>query len=380
MKILCLPDGIPIDYTIQLANALAKSEEVMIATFAKPKLEHMDDISKNVELHITQLIRRPLWHPNNLIRVIGTIRKFVKYDPDIIHAQSTNPLTILIYMFQRKSTLITTFHDVKPHLGLEKKIMLRFVRFWLMKKSQQIFVHGECLKKIMIAEYNIPENKIKVIPIGEHNVSPFKKYTKMNVKEEKSVLFFGWIEIRKGLEYLIRAEPIISKEVPGTKIIIAGKSSEMNLSKGYFEKCQHLMINKNNFEIYNSHISWKFGAELFQKSSIVILPYIEVSQSGVIPTAYGFKKPVVVTRVGAMPEIVDDGITGLIVPPKDPDALARAIIQLLKDDRLRKDMGENAYNKLKTDLSWDGIAETTIKTYKEAMGVSHANYKSISNE
>ena len=81
-----------------------------------------------------------------------------------------------------------------------------------------------------------------------------------------------------------------------------------------------------NFIVYNYRIPYKEGAELFQRCSVVALPYIDASQSGVIPTAYGFKKPVVVTEVGAIPEIVGDGITGFIVPPRNPEALAEAIV------------------------------------------------------
>lgn len=79
---------------------------------------------------------------------------------------------------------------------------------------------------------------------------------------------------------------------------------------------------------------------------------------------FGFKKPVVVTDVGAIPEIVDDGVTGFIVPPRNSEAPAEAIIKLLKDEKLRKQMGENTYKKLKTDLSWDNIAEKTIEDAK----------------
>ena len=98
---------------------------------------------------------------------------------------------------------------------------------------------------------------------------------------------------------------------------------------------------------------------------MVVLPYIEASQSGIIPIAYAFKKPVVVTNVGSIPEVVDDGITGFIVPPKDPDALASAITKLLRDDKLRKEMGESAYRKMEEELSWDKIADKTIEVYRE---------------
>ena len=65
--------------------------------------------------------------------------------------------------------------------------------------------------------------------------------------------------------------------------------------------------------------------------------------------------------------IVDDRVTGFIVHARDPEALADAIVKLLKDNNLRKQMGENAYKKLKTDLSWDKIAEKTIRVYKKAI-------------
>ncbi|NQE52738.1 Trehalose synthase, partial [ANME-1 cluster archaeon GoMg3.2] len=189
----------------------------------------------------------------------------------------------------------------------------------------------------------------------------FKIYEKEDLKEDGNlILFFGRVYKYKGLEYLIKAEPLITKEVPEAKIVIAGTGEG-------FKKYENMMIHRDNFIVHSRYISYKEGAKLFQRCSLVALPYIDASQSGVIPTAYGFKKPVVVTKVGSIPEIVDDGLTGFIVPPKNPEALADAIIKLLKDEKLRKKMGENAYKKLKTDLSWDKIAEETIEVYKKAI-------------
>ena len=74
------------------------------------------------------------------------------------------------------------------------------------------------------------------------------------------------------------------------------------------------------------------------------------------------------TNVGAQPEIVEDGKTGFLVPPADSKALAKAIITLLKDDELRREMGRSAYKKATTDLSWDRIAEMTVEVYEKAVG------------
>ena len=159
MKILCLPDGLPIDYTIQLANALSKREDVMIITCENLQSEHLENIEKKVKLHVAHLLKRPLWYPTNLIILLDTIKKALNYDPDIIHVQGGDLLTILISALHKKSILITTFHDVKPHPGWEK-IMFRFIRFWFMKNQKNICSWGY-FKKIMIDEFNVSKIKLK---------------------------------------------------------------------------------------------------------------------------------------------------------------------------------------------------------------------------
>ena len=102
----------------------------------------------------------------------------------------------------------------------------------------------------------------------------------------------------------------------------------------------------------------------FRGSAVVVMPYIEASQSGVIPLAYAFGKPVVATRVGALPDIVEDGETGLLVEPGDADALARAIEELLENPDRRRKMGRQAHAHSREELNWDSIATTTHATYE----------------
>ena len=108
--------------------------------------------------------------------------------------------------------------------------------------------------------------------------------------------------------------------------------------------------------------------ELFQKASVVVLPYLEATQSGVIPIAYNFGKPVIVTDVGSIREVVENGKEGFVIPPRDMKALAVAIVKILSDDGLRDHMGQNAYQKINTELSWGTIAKQTLEAYKLAVG------------
>jgi glycosyltransferase involved in cell wall biosynthesis len=109
-------------------------------------------------------------------------------------------------------------------------------------------------------------------------------------------------------------------------------------------------------------------SHFFQRSSLVILPYVNASQSAIIPIAYSFKKPVIASNVGSIPEVLDDGITGLIVPPRDSHALATAIFTVLTNPQLQKEMGENAYTKMKNFYNWDIIAKKTRNGYTELLG------------
>lgn len=352
-----------LDYQIQLANELCKTESVMIIISSyKYHHESLNNVNKSIQLEFLGK-GYSLYTPENLSILNSFMKKINDFNPDVVHVQigggvSLFNLPFLLYL--KKYPLITTFHDIKPHLGEYSRIR-SFIPYLLRKHSNQIIVHGNKLKNQILTEYNVSSKIVNSVPIGEHETEPFKMYEKPALKEDgKLILFFGRIYEYKGLKYLIQAEPMITKEIPDARIIIAGVGED-------FEKYEEMMENKESFIVHNYRISYQEGAELFQRSSVVVLPYIEGSQSGVIPTAYSFKKPVIVTDVGSIPEIVDDGVTGFIVPARNSAELAKAIIKVLNDSTLRENMGERAYIKLKTDLSWDNIAKKTIEIYKKAM-------------
>ncbi len=361
MRIVCLSVWAVADYTVRLANALSAAGQTVMLLLPKATLpEHIRSVDSGVELQLfRQSEPRVSFYPwRSLPLVWDIVSRVNKYKPDIIHVQSTHFWLSLAQLMLWKYPSVTTFHDVKPHLG-DERATTAVISSLIRKHSKKLFVHGESLKQLMIDMYHVPASKISVIPFAEHYDSPINKYQVPDVAEDGNlVLFFGRISPYKGLEYLIQAEPLITKEVPEAKIVIAGEGEE-------FAKYERTMKNKEHFIIYNYYVEPAKAAELFQRCSLVVLPYVEASQSGVITTAYGFKKPVVVTNVGSLPEIVEDGKTGFVVPSRDPAALAVAIVKMLKDKTLRHDMGEKAYQKLKTELSWSVVAKRTISAYQE---------------
>ncbi len=100
---------------------------------------------------------------------------------------------------------------------------------------------------------------------------------------------------------------------------------------------------------------------------MVVLPYIEATQSGVVPIAYAHSKPVVATRTGGLPDSVEDGKTGFLVEPRNELALANAVIKLLQDRQLRQSMGAAGHHKLKTEFSAPVVCQQTAQVYRAAI-------------
>jgi glycosyltransferase involved in cell wall biosynthesis len=148
--------------------------------------------------------------------------------------------------------------------------------------------------------------------------------------------------------------------MPQARFVIAGTGEDI-------EPYRRMIANPGQFTILDEYISDEKRAELFRRASVVVLPYIEATQSGVIPMAYSFGKPVVATAVGGIPSQVEDGKTGYLVAPRDPNALATAILQLLRNPDLRRQFGANGKRKLTVEANPDAVARETSMVYRLAV-------------
>ncbi len=350
-------------YTSQVANSLSRQNSdvtLLIGSYIFNENYYKDSKVKII------LIDSQKSYPKMLIKLLNplTYHKLLgiinKEKPDVIHLTLEDLISGVLFCFLKLkgNKLVLTEHDPELHSGekLLVKIHLSFTKYLFRHFADKIIVHGKKLKEILIQK-GVPENKVKVIPHGE-----FSYYTRWSDKIQESkdtILFFGRIQEYKGLEYLIEAVPFIVSSIPNLKVIIAGE--------GDFDKYDKMIVDKKYFEIHNRYILDNEVAGFFQRANVVVLPYKDGTQSGVVPIAYSFKKPVIVTKVGSIEEVVDDGLTGLLIPAKNTNALANAVINILDNPLMAKKMGENGYNKIKSELSWDEIAKKTIETYREIL-------------
>lgn len=339
-------------YTSQLALALSADHTVTVLTPRGPIEEYLKG---HVEYQILDHPRRML--SPKLFKFYQVAKLVKRIDPDVVHIQSVPPWVGLALPFLRRYPVVITVHDPEIHPGAHGYYILRVANWYMVRRADRLIVHGEFLKGILVRQ-GLAKNKIEVIPHGDYSF--FRRWQKAGVARENAILFFGRITKYKGLEYLFRAAPMLIKQFPDIRIIIAGRNG-----LGEFEE---LAKYRDNFEIHNEYVSDEKVAELFQRVKVVVLPYIQASQSGVVCIAYAFKVPVVATNVGAIPEVIDDGITGYLIPPKNTGALSRAVTDLLSDEERRIRMGENAYIKMKRELSWESVAKKTSQVYAHLIG------------
>jgi len=365
--------GIP-HYTAELANAVSKYADV---TVLKPRDSNDELFSEDVKvinafkpMHFSRERKTKAFSLKNIINFFSfrNIKLINEINPDIVHFPELYPhssIFAFLYRIHKRYPIVSTLHATfdSPLSLLSTKnfiygILASFTEFtkWLVK-SDVIIVHTKQNKETLVKKGVKPKD-IAVIPHGSYTL--FKKYAKNAVNsDDNSILFFGYIGENKGIEYLIKAVPMISKKIPDIEVIIAG---EGDLSK-YFKYIE----DESKFEIYNEFIPNEIVPNLFQRAKLVVLPYTyHQGHSGVLTIAFSFGKPVVVTNVGDLPNLVEDGDEGLVVPPNDSEALANAIVELLKDDKLRRKMEKNVYKKAQK-LSWDNIAKRHIGLYEKVI-------------
>jgi starch synthase len=359
------------EYSILHASALAQCAEVglwMPRDLAAPHLAVLDpavDFTPFDQPRLRQALRQ--------VRSVREIVQQIKaFRPDVIHFQHGHMWFNLALPALRSYPLVITIHDPRSHLGdhSSKRTSQRVMDFGY-RRADRVIVHASAMRQAVVETLGIPEQRIDVVPhitIGES-----VEAGQSMAEDENLILFFGRIWQYKGLEYLIRAQPMITAQVPNARIMIAGRGDDLDAYR-------RMMTDPDKFIIRNDWISYEERIELFQRASVVALPYIEATQSGVIPIAYTFSKPVVCTRTGGLPEMVDDGTTGYVVPPRDEAALAESIVTLLKDRQLRRTMGEHGRRKLDTEWCPTVIAEQTLAVYQRAIGGRKSEHASDSRD
>jgi glycosyltransferase involved in cell wall biosynthesis len=259
-----------------------------------------------------------------------------------------------------RTKVICIFDNVIPH---EKSFIDRLLtRYFTRSIDGAIVMSGSVGEDLKSFRIDIPVT-FNPHPLYDNYgdiISRGAALEKLKLKAEYSyLLFFGFIRAYKGLDLLLEAFADQRLRNRRLKLIVAGEFYESD--KPYLE-----IINKNNLGnevlILDRFIKEDEVASLFCAADLVVQPYRSATQSGVTQIAYHFEKPMLVTDVGGLSEIVPDGKCGYVVKP-EPVSISNAIIDYFSNNR-KEEFTKNVREE-KAKFTWDKLTESIKLIYNE---------------
>lgn len=347
-------------YTGLLCNALRKKYDVEMISFKTqyPKLLFRQE-QKDYSSTLFKAENVKYWiNTINPINHILSAIKIKHMQPDFVILQwwhpYFSPCYLLMLWILKKTPVFFICHNVFPH-----------ARFCMDEKlTRMVLKRGNGY----IVQSKMDEADLKSI-LGECNsvtaVHPtygtfcYKKMSKeqardsLKLKEkEKVLLFFGFVKKYKGLKNLLYAIPMLKERYPEIKLLIVGEFDQDR--EQYTNIINELQI-ENELIVVDRFVPDEEVETYFAASDLIMLPYESATQSGIVQMAYGFEKPVVVTDVGGLPDVVKDHQTGYVVPANNPQAIAEAVVDFYsmgKEDEFVYNIRQEAER-----FSWDRMVE-----------------------
>ncbi|MDL2329425.1 glycosyltransferase [Desulfosarcina sp. OttesenSCG-928-A07] len=377
MKIAMLGSFPPLrgisSYCSALSTAMAGAHcEVHFFSFKKmyPKFLYP---GKNLEDDPTSLcLPRPFLKVSRTLswyNPISWVMAGIKSHASVFHAQwwalPLAPIYLCIcFLFKcRNIPVVLTLHNITPH---ESSRIFYGVSRLLFAMGDHFIVHCMQNKMKLTKIYGIPEKAISIIP---HGLLAFETPSTTNRTqlrkalgfrpEDQVMLVFGTIRPYKGIDTAIRALSRVVQDLPEARLLIAGKLWQDWTP--YQEKISRYGLESRITCVFE-YIPADQVYRYFHACDLVLLPYQHFdSQSGVGSAAVFFRKPLIVTRTGGLPDLVLD--PDAVVPPTDEDALAKAILHCFKTPFKLRKLTQDA-DIMARQLSWPHIAERTVSLYR----------------
>ena len=247
-------------------------------------------------------------------------------------------------------------HDPILHSGanISKESYRKFYR-----ENDDIFVLTKSFIPVVQREFDFPRDRIHYFPHGRMNMYQItKEYSKIQSEYKKKyhLLFFGRIEKYKGLHILSDAYNRVVSQNSDIELTILGS--------GKFDEYKDEYSHLPNVHVINRYIKDdEVGNYFALPNTIVVVPYVDATQSGVIPIAFEFGTPVVASNQGGLREQLDDGRLGLLYDNNDPKELANKILELMDDEKCYQKECEKML-RYSSNLGWDNVAKQLLDNLK----------------
>ncbi len=312
------------------------------------------------------------------------IRYAARSKPKVLHILWNNKIEIfdrtilMLYYKAMGKKIALTAHNVNQARRDAKDSWLNRATLKMQYQlCDHIFVHTEKMKEELCQDFGVAEKAVTVIrhPVNDAfpdtELTPAEAKRRLGLKDdEKTILFFGRIRPYKGIEYLLDAFRLFPQQAK-YRLVVAGEPKKG--SEDYLHQIRESV--QRDFKPGQVILRIQFipddEMEVYLKGAdVLVLPYKEIFQSGVLFLAYSFGLPVVATDVGSFREEIVEGNTGFLCQPGDPAELAKAIETYFNSD-LFKNLGgrrQEVKDYAHANHSWHAVAELTCNAYTIMLG------------
>ncbi|MEM3378390.1 MAG: glycosyltransferase family 4 protein [Candidatus Bathyarchaeia archaeon] len=361
--------------------------------------EILTNFSHNSSSSYEEINGIPVWKVNKgkfLFNSQELLKALNSSNADIVNWHGSD-LWSSIHFWRLRKTLrknvVWTLHSypfsVMDLRNLDFKHLPLLYRFWnnilnasfpsLVKKSwinipqlKFIITASERLKKYL--ENMKVENKgIKVIRSGV-DTEKFKPQSAnidqdIFLPKDKVILYFGPFSYFRGIDTLVSTMPIILRKEPSAKFLVLARE----VHKHEYQILQKLR-NKKEVHVVTGVIETELLIRYLSLSSVVVFPFRfwpQVECPLTILEAMSMEKPIVATKIGAIPEIINHGKNGILVPPGNSQILAKKIIHLLENETLSSEIGKNARKTVVNLYDWDIVAQQTLELFQRVFELKY---------
>jgi len=349
-------------YTTLLCLALREHHEVKFISFKRqyPRLFFPGKTDRDISKHPLRVDHvNYTIDPLNPLSWLATVRLITAFQPEKLvlpwWASFWMPsFWTILTLVRSKLTCEVVFicHNVIDH---ESNILTKFATKTVLSKGDRLLTHShEETRKLQ-----------DIMGKNTHVVTAFlptfsnlgrKKFTKDAAKETlglkgQILLFFGFVRDYKGLGVLLDAMPIVLQTKEVTLLIVGEFWKDKDK---YLRQIKDSRI-ASHVKIIDQYVPNEDLGAYFTAADLVVQPYLSATGSAVSQLAYGFDRPVIATKVGSLPEVIEDGINGRVVEPGDVRGLAVAILKSLEPQTQNLFL-ENAV-KTKEKFSWKRMAD-----------------------
>lgn len=325
------------------------------------------------KLNLARLPRRILKLCEALLNLLALVVRFLVAPPDVIHVQYLPmlkwrlPLDLWFLKFcrMRGSKIILTVHDLLPHDTADAH---KSTFQYLYDFVDGMICHSDHIETRLESEFNVPANKIKVIPHGPFfydlpKAGDESTLRNLGIDQDKMmVLWQGIIFPYKGVDLLLDAWQKVETQYDNAYLVIAGTGSPELLNQ---IRDQVESLGLKHVQLHFRFITTEELVALYRAAAIVVYPYRAITTSGALATGLALGKTIVASDLPVFRELLTNRQNALLVNPYLPAELATALTELMHDENLRKRLARSVQEMNFGDRSWAAIAEKTAAMYEQ---------------